>query len=593
VLESGDYDEFVKENEQKVRDCKKAEAEGCDVALFNLGFAYAYAASPYRNLTKAAVQFDTLNRLYPESPYTLPAQVWRGFILERLTLEEDLRAAQTNLRSKDAMIRTLQEQIERLRALDIEMQKKSANYCSYGDSMADTKILVVDDDPSLRLLMKVRLEAAGYRLTLAEGGAEALDRVTEEEFGAALIDMRLEDMDGITLLEQLLQRQPQLPVIIVTAHGSIANAVEATKKGAYDYITKPFDPTDLLHRIQNALELRRLKGEVERLRTLVHERYHFDNIVASSEKMQHVLRQIAQIAVTDSTVCLYGESGTGKELIARAIHVASRRANGPFVPINCGAIPEGLLENELFGHSKGAYTGADRAQSGLLQQAEGGTLFLDEISELPQSLQVKFLRVLQEREIYPLGAGQPVKVDIRLIAATNQNLEKLVNEGKFREDLYYRIHVIPVTLPTLRERSEDIPLLASFFLQRFSREMQKDVQGFSPEALRQLMMYDWPGNVRELANVIERAVVLSTNCTITPDLLLLGKREAGDTNAKAEIEPMREARDKFEKSYLVQVLTVARGNVSRASELAGKDRAEFYRLLRKHALDPTTFKNTR
>jgi two-component system response regulator GlrR len=459
--------------------------------------------------------------------------------------------------------------------------------------MMETKILVVDDDPSLRMLMQVRLEAAGYNLTLAEGGAEALERASEEVYSVALVDMRLGDTDGITLLEKLLRKQPSLPVIIVTAHGSIANAVEATKKGAYDYITKPFDPKDLLHRIENALELRRLKGEVERLRTLVHERYHFDNIVASSESMQHVLRQVAQIATTDSTVCLSGESGTGKELIARAIHVASRRANGPFIPINCGAIPEGLLENELFGHTKGAYTGADRAQMGLLLQAEGGTLFLDEISELPQSLQVKFLRVLQEREFYPLGAGQPVKVDIRLVTATNQDLTKLVTEGKFREDLYYRIHVIPVTLPPLRERPEDIPLLASFFLQRFTREMHKEVTGFSPETLRQLMLYDWPGNVRELANVMERAVVLSTSSTITPDLLLLGKRELIEVPDKDKIEPMREAREKFEKSYLVHVLTAARGNVSRASELAAKDRAEFYRLLRKYALDPNVFKNTR
>jgi two-component system response regulator GlrR len=308
--------------------------------------------------------------------------------------------------------------------------------------------------------------------------------------------------------------------------------------------------------------------------------------------MQQVLRQIAQIAVTDSTVCVYGESGTGKELIARAIHVASRRANGRFVPINCGAIPEGLLENELFGHTKGAYTGADRAQLGLLQQAEGGTLFLDEISELPQSLQVKFLRVLQEREFYPLGSGLPVKVDIRLVTATNQNLEKLVATGKFREDLYYRIHVVPVSLPTLRERPEDIPLLASFFLQRFGREMNKDVQGFSPETLQQLMLYDWPGNVRELANAMERAVVLTTSYIITPDLLLLGKRESIDTSAtKGDLEPMREAREKFEKSYLGRVLTATKGNVSRAADLAGKDRAEFYRLLRKYALDPNVFKN--
>ena len=457
--------------------------------------------------------------------------------------------------------------------------------------MNKAKILVVDDDRGLLTLMKVRLEATGYQVTLAEGGGEALTRASEEVCELAIVDLKMEDMDGITLLEKLLCIHPHLPVIILTAHGTIASAVEATKKGAYDYLTKPFDPKELLHRLEKALEVHRLKGEVERLRTLVQERYHFDNIIASSDKMQQVLRQVMQIAVTDSSVCLSGESGTGKELVAKAIHVASRRAQGPFVPINCGAIPEGLLENELFGHSKGAYTGADRAKKGLLQQAEGGTLFLDEIGELPSTLQVKLLRVLQEREFYPLGVGQPVKADFRLITATNQDLEKLVAEGKFREDLYYRIHVVPIFLPPLRERPEDIAVLASHFLQRFSREMDKDIQGFAPEALQRLMMYEWPGNVRELANAVERAVVLATNCVITVDLLFLGKKEP--PASRAELVPLREAREKFEKSYLVQVLTMVKGNVSRAAELARKDRAEFYRLLRKHALDPGVFKSER
>ncbi|MGH7965111.1 MAG: sigma-54 interaction domain-containing protein, partial [Candidatus Binatia bacterium] len=348
----------------------------------------------------------------------------------------------------------------------------------------------------------------------------------------------------------------------------------------------------LLHRLQRALEVRQLRGEVERLRTLVQERYQFDHIIASSEKMHKVLSQVMQIAATDSTVSLYGESGTGKELIAKAIHMASNRASGPFVAINCGAIPETLLENELFGHTKGAYTGADRTKKGLLQQADGGTLFLDEISELPSTLQVKFLRVLQEREFYPLGAEQPSKVDIRLVAATNQDLGKAVAEGKFREDLYYRIHVIPIFLPPLRERTEDIPLLAYHFVQSFSREMNKEVRDFSPEALRRLMQYGWPGNVRELANVVERAVVLATNSMVTPDLLLLGKAEV-EISQSGELTSLREAREKFEKGYLVQVLTTAKGNVSRAAELAGKDRAEFYKLLRKHTLDPGAFKGER
>jgi two-component system response regulator GlrR len=457
--------------------------------------------------------------------------------------------------------------------------------------MAGEKILVVDDDRGLLTLMKVRLEAAGYRVTLAEGGEEALGWVAEEVPELAIVDLKMEGMDGISLLEQLLRIHPDLPVIILTAHGTIASAVEATKKGVYDYLTKPFDAKDLLHRIGKALEVRRLRGEVERLRTLVEERYHFEHILTVSEKMQQILRQVAQIAATDSTVCLYGESGTGKELIAKAIHVASRRTSGPFVAINCGAIPEGLLENELFGHAKGAYTGADQAKKGFLQQADGGTLFLDEVGELPQALQVKFLRVLQEREFYPLGAGQPTRVDVRLVTATNQDLGKRVAEGKFREDLYYRIHVVPIFLPPLRERPEDISLLAHHFLQRFNREMDKKIQDFAPEALQQLMLYDWPGNVRELANVVERAVVLATSGMITPDLLVLGKKEP--ENSQFGLLTLKEAREKFERTYLVQILTAVKGNVSRAAELTGQYRAEFYKLLRKHALDPGTFKNER
>ena len=254
----------------------------------------------------------------------------------------------------------------------------------------------------------------------------------------------------------------------------------------------------------------RLRSEVDRLRSLVRDRFHFDSIVASSEKMRDILRQVAQIAPTDSTVCLYGESGTGKELIAKAIHMNGSRSQGPFVAINCGAIPEGLLESELFGHVKGAFTGASHQKKGLLQQAEGGTLFLDEIAELPMSLQVKLLRVLQEREFYPVGGVKPLRVDIRLLAATNRDLWKAIGEGRFREDLYYRIHVIPFHLPPLRERTEDIPLLAVHFLQNFNREMGKNIRGFAPETMQRLMLYRWPGNVRELSNVIERAVALAS-----------------------------------------------------------------------------------
>jgi two-component system response regulator GlrR len=460
--------------------------------------------------------------------------------------------------------------------------------------MAGEKILVVDDDHGLLTLMKIRLEGAGYRVTLAAGGTDALALAEDQGPELAILDLKMDGMDGITLLEHLQRRHAGFPVIILTAHGTIASAVEATKKGAYDYLPKPFDAKDLLHRIEKALEMRRLRGELERLRTLVEERYHFDHIITSSEKMQQILRQVAQLAATDSTVCLYGQSGTGKELIAKALHVASRRAACPFVAINCGAIPEGLLENELFGHVKGAFTGADQPKKGLIQQADSGTLFLDEIGELPPALQVKFLRVLQEREYYPVGAVSPVKVDLRLLVATNQNLEEAVKVGKFREDLYYRIHVVPIFLPALRERPEDIPLLAQHFLQRFSRAMEKEMRGFTPEALQELMGYDWPGNVRELANVVERAVALTPTNLITPDLLLLGNsKSATDTPRLGGLLTLRETREQCERTYIVRVLTTVKGNVSRAAEVAGKDRAEFYKLLRKYSIDPASFKGER
>jgi two-component system response regulator GlrR len=455
--------------------------------------------------------------------------------------------------------------------------------------MAGEKILVVDDDQGLLKLMKIRLQAAGYRVTVTSEGEEALGQAQETMYDLAIVDLKMAGMDGMTLLQHLLSLHPTLPVIILTAHGTIASAVEATKKGAYDYLTKPFDSKDLLHRIEKALEMYRLKGEVEHLRTVVEEHSSLHKVVTASDKMEQVLQQIAQIAATDATVAIYGESGTGKELIAKTIHATGRQAQGPFVAINCGAIPEGLLENELFGHVKGAYTGADQARRGLLQQAHEGTLFLDEIAELPAALQVKFLRVLQEREFSPLGAGQPIKVNFRLIVATNQDLWKAVSERRFREDLYYRIHVIPVFLPPLRERPEDIRLLAHHFMRCFSQEFQKPIQSIVPEAIQRLLQYKWPGNVRELSNVIQRAIVLAPHPVLTADLLLLGSELSTDT--PFELQSLKEAREDFERAYLIQVLTATNGNVSKAAALSGRYRTDFYKLLRKYTLDPRTFKD--
>lgn len=407
-------------------------------------------------------------------------------------------------------------------------------------------------------------------------------------FDLAVLDLKMEGLSGIELMEELLRIQPHLPVIILTAYGTIASAVDATKKGAYDFLTKPFDAKDLMHRMEKALEFGKLREEVDRLRSLVKERFHFEGIIANSDKMQAILRQVAQIAMTDSTVCLYGESGTGKELIAKAVHVSSPRARQPFVAVNCGAIPEGLLENELFGHVKGAFTGANQTKKGILQQANGGTLFLDEIAELPPSLQVKLLRVLQEGEFSPLGSLQSIRVNIRYIVATNQDLWTGVNEGTFREDLYYRIHVIPIDLPPLRDRREDIPLLANHFFELFKSEMKKDLTAITPEAMQALMLYSWPGNVRELSNVIERAVALASHGNLTPDHLLLGR---GDYHRpQSKLQSLNEAREEFEKAYLTQILTASKGNVSRAAEMAGRYRAEIYKMLRKHSLDPAQFK---
>ncbi|MEM5787583.1 MAG: sigma-54 dependent transcriptional regulator [Syntrophobacteraceae bacterium] len=455
--------------------------------------------------------------------------------------------------------------------------------------MADKKILVVDDDSGLLTLMRARLEAAGYEVATASGGDEAVTAANEHIFSGAVLDLKMDDIDGISLMEKLLKIQPYLPVIILTAHGTIERAVEATKKGAYDFLTKPFQAKDLLYRLEKASEVGRLKVEVERLRHIVRERYHFDNIIATSQKMQKILCQIPQIAATDSTICVYGESGSGKELMAKAIHLSSPRAKGPFIAINCGAIPEGLLENELFGHAKGAFTGADQPKKGLLQQADGGTLFMDEIGELPIQLQVKLLRVFQERQFYAVGGVQPINIDIRLVTATNRDLIKAIREGKFREDLYYRIHVIPIYLPPLRERIEDVPLLAKHFLEHFNREMNKNVQGFAPEVMQRLMLHSWPGNVRELANVVERAMALSSDPVITVENLFLGAAE--EAIPAKQLLPLDETRRQHERAYLTQLLTETRGNVSRAASLAGRYRAEFYKLLHKYDLNPADFKN--
>jgi two-component system response regulator GlrR len=454
--------------------------------------------------------------------------------------------------------------------------------------MISGKILVVDDDRNLIDLMKMRLESANYEVVTALKEEEARVAAKGQVFDLSLIDLQLVCQDGISLMEELHLIAPEMPVIILTAYGSIESAVEAMKKGAYSYLTKPFNHQDLLLQIERALENRRLASEIKRLKGLLEERYDFANIVARSEKMQRVLEVVSRIAQTESTVYIHGESGTGKELIAKAIHLASERKDKLFVAINCAALPETLMESELFGHEKGAFTGAVRSTKGLFTQAHEGTIFLDEIGDMPLSIQAKLLRVLQERQFYPVGSEKSHEVDVRVIVATQKDLEAQVKQGLFREDLFYRIHVIPIYVPPLRERKEDIPLLVKYFLKKFSQQMKKEVKGLTPAAMQRLMLHDWPGNVRELENTIEYTVAMTQQDVINEDFILQTKISIPQESLK----PMKEAKDEFEKKYLIQLLELCEGNVSKAANLAGKYRSDFYDLLKKHNLNTGDFKKS-
>lgn len=452
--------------------------------------------------------------------------------------------------------------------------------------MSKEKLLVVDDDSNLLELIKMRLEAADYEIVTSLTADDAVEEVKRDAFDLSIIDLKLVHKDGISLMEEIHLINPDIPVIILTAHGSIETAVEAMKKGAFNYLTKPFDPQELLFQIKRAMENRRLISEIKRLEDLLKEKYDFANFVTKSEKMRQLLEQVSRVAKTDSTVYIYGESGTGKELIAKAIHLASERKDKSFVAINCAAIPETLLESELFGHEKGAFTGAVRTSKGLFAQAHQGTVFLDEIGDMPLSIQAKLLRLLQEQQFYPVGSEKPIMVDVRVIVATNKDLEAEVKNGSFREDLFYRVHVIPINLPPLRERKEDIPILAEHFQKKFSEKMKKDIKGLTPPAVQKLMIYDWPGNVRELENTIEYAVALTQQDIINEDIILPAK----DLPAEP-LKPLKEAREDFEKIYLIRLLEFTRGNVSRAAKVAGKYRADFYNLLKKCNLKPEDFKD--
>ncbi len=442
-------------------------------------------------------------------------------------------------------------------------------------------ILVVDDDADMLRLLSMRLGAAGYRVTAVGSAEAALNQMEIEQPQLLLSDVQLPGRDGLALFDLVHQRHPALPVILLTAHGTIPDAVEATTRGVFTYLTKPFDGRALLDKIAQALAL---SAPVAAAPQGGDEAWR-DEIVSRSPRMAEVLAEARMVAQSDASVLLQGDSGTGKEVLARAIHKASARARKPFVAVNCGAIPEALLESELFGHMRGAFTDAVTAHKGLFQAAEGGTLLLDEIGDMPPALQVKLLRVLQERAVRPLGSSQSIPVDVRILSATHRDLEQAMAAGQFREDLYYRLNVVTLTLPSLGDRREDIALLAHHFLQRLANKYKKRLSGFAPEALKVLTTAAWPGNVRQLHNVVEQVCALST----TPLIPLSLVQRALRTPA-VEVLPYAEARRKFEREYLVGLLKLTDGNAADAARLAERNRTEFYRLMQKHELTPGLFK---
>jgi DNA-binding NtrC family response regulator len=426
------------------------------------------------------------------------------------------------------------------------------------------RILVVDNDADMVALLRRHLEAEGWSVTTATGGEEAQVAVGRDEYAVVLTDLVMEPVDGLAVLREAQRAQPRARVILMTAFGSLESAIDAMRHGAYDYLTKPFKLPELSLVVKRALEDQRLREENRRLRAEVERRYSFDSILGRSKAMRGVFEQIGAVADTDAPVLLLGDSGSGKELVARAIHWHSGRRDGPFVAVNCAAIPETLLESELFGHEKGAFTGADRKRRGLFVEAQGGSLLLDEIAEMPQTLHVKLLRVLQDRVVRPVGGNEEIKVDLRLISATNRDLPTFVRQARFREDLYYRLAVIPIRIPALRERPEDIPLLAEHFLQRAVTGMGKEIQGFDEAALEWLLEHTWPGNVRELENVVERAATLAKGAQITRDDLRIefapgSSGEPGVRPSLAEVETQ----------YIRRILDEVRGDKRAAARILG------------------------
>jgi len=444
-------------------------------------------------------------------------------------------------------------------------------------------LLLVDDDPDLLRLLSIRLKANGYEVTAMDSGQRALASIAANRPDLVLTDLRMDGMDGMALFQEIQASYPGLPVIILTAHGTIPDAVAATQSGVFGYLTKPYDAEELLAQIERALSLHggasknAASGQVWR-----------EDIITRSSLMEDLLAKAQRVAAGDASVLIQGESGTGKELLARAIHRASVRANQPFVAINCGAIPETLLESELFGHMKGSFTGAIADQRGLFVAADKGTLFLDEIGDMPLTLQVKLLRVIETREVRPIGATRSTPFDVRIISATHRDLAREKLAGTFREDLYYRLNVVNLKLPSLEERPEDIPLLAEAFLKKLAPRYGRDKASFSPEALELLVKAKWPGNVRQLYNVVEQSIALCPT-EVMPQAFV----EHAIQVEMHEMTSFEDARKRFERDYLTRILKITKGSVTQAAKLARRNRTEFYKLLQRHGIEASLFKDAR
>ena len=459
--------------------------------------------------------------------------------------------------------------------------------------MGNPRILVVDDEPIVCESCKRILDEEGYEVDVAFSGQEAFEKMKRDTYDIVITDLKMPGIDGMEVLKTFRREYPETMVIMITGFSTVETAVEAMKLGAFDYIPKPFTPDEVSLVVKKAIERKSLLLENIYLRSELQEKYGFHNIVGKSKKMQEVYRTIVKVAPTDRTVMIYGQTGTGKELVARAIHYNSPRKDKPFVPVDCAVLAENLLESELFGHVRGSFTGAVTTKPGLFEVAEGGTVFLDEIGNISLSIQAKLLRVLQEREFTPVGGTTPKKVDIRIIAATNKDLEKMIKEETFRDDLYYRLNIVPITLPGLKERQEDIPMLAMHFLNKYAEEMGKSIKGFTPAAMEKLVRYAWPGNVRELENIIERTIVMIEGEMVQPEHLPLPLEKAdAEVQVPETSEELKEIKKQLrekavedvEKAFILRALERNHWNVTRAAEEVGMLRPNFQAMMRKYGL---------